>query len=372
MQRTIRASALMAVAALLASGVSVLAVSLMAPTKPAQTQVQPSPDPVLVGTGDIAASSQANLNDNYTAQLIQTRWPDATVFAPGDLAYEHGTLAQFNTYYHDSDPLTQYAWGESLNDQIKPVPGNHEYTSTRGTPYAEGYFAYFDQYGIPVGDGPTNNRGYYYYDLGSHWRVFALNTGKPSAVPISKSSAQHAWLEAQLKEANAQGKNVVAYFHQPLYSSGLEHGWRRSTSTNRLACSAPSTPSVKPFWALLYKYGADLIVQGHDHDYERFVPIKPDGTATDANGTGARPNPISSFVVGTGGKSLRSNGDKYPLDYNGDCGPLRPQSVEFLHEKYGVLKLTLRQSSFDYEYVQTTDGTDAIVADSGTGVPVNP
>ena len=329
-------------------------------------------DPVLVGAGDIADDLSSDVDDNHTAQLIQTRWPEASVFAAGDLAYEHGTLAQFNTHYHDSDILTQYAWGESLNDQIRPVPGNHEYSATQGTPYAEGYFAYFNQHAIPVSDGPTNNRGYYYYDLGSHWRVFALNTGNTSVVATGTSSPQYAWLEARLKEADAQGKNVVAYFHHPLYSSGLEHGWRESTSTNKLSCSAPSIPFVKPLWDLLYKYGADLIIQGHDHSYERFVPINPDSTTIDANGPGVRPNPISSFVVGTGGKNLKPNGDKYPTDYNGDCGPLRPQSAKFLYDQEGVLKLTLHQSGFDYEYVQTTDGTDAIVADSGTGVPANP
>jgi hypothetical protein len=371
MQRPVLTLASITVA-ILASGMMALAVGLAVPTQPAQTQETPLPDPILVGTGDIADDLSSDVDDNHTAQLIQTRWPEATVFATGDLAYEHGTLAQFNTYYHDGDPLTQYAWGESLDDQIRPVPGNHEYSASQGTPYAEGYFSYFNQYGIPVGDGPTNNRGYYYYDLGPHWRAFALNTGKSKAVPFGKSSPQYAWLEARLKEANAEGKNVVAYFHHSLYSSGYAHGWRKSTSTNNLPCSAPSTPAVKDFWNLLYKYGADLIVQAHDHSYERLVPINPDGTTTDANGPAARPNPITSFVVGTGGKNLRPNGDQYPLDYNGDCGPLRSQSAKFLYNQDGVLKLTLHQSGFDYEYVQTTDGTDAIVADSGTGVPVNP
>jgi hypothetical protein len=372
MQRPVLTLASITVAFLI-GGMAALVVSLALPTQPAQPQETPSPDPILVGTGDIADDSPSDVDDNHTAQLIQTRWPEATVFATGDLAYESGTLAQFDTYYHDSNALTPYAWGESLNDQIKPVPGNHEYTAAQGTPYAEGYFSYFNRYGIPVGDGPTNNRGYYYYDLGSHWRAFALNTGKASAVPHSKSSPQYAWLEARLKEADAAKKNVVAYFHHPLYSSGYEHGWRQSTSTNKLSCSAPSVQTVKPFWELLYKYGADLIIQAHDHTYERLVPINPDGTTTDANGNpAARPNPITSFVVGTGGKNLKPNGDRYPLDYNGDCGPLRSQSAKFLYNQDGVLKLTLHQSDFDYEYVQTTDGTDAIVADSGTGVPVNP
>jgi acid phosphatase type 7 len=325
-------------------------------------------DPIIVGVGDIADDNSTKLGDNRTAQLIQTRWPEATVFANGDLAYETGTLTQFNTYYHDNSSTTAFAWGESLNDQIKPVPGNHEY----GTSNADGYFAYFSQQGVPVGDGPANARGYYYYDLGANWRIFALNTGNQSVVPFSSTSAQYAWLEARLKEANAEGKNVMAYFHLPLYSSGFEHGWRNSTSTNKLPCSAPSVQAVKPLWNLLYRYGADLIVQAHDHSYERLVPITPEGATTDSNGAGTRPNPILSFVVGSGGNNLKPNGDKYPTDFNGDCGPLRPQSAKFLYDKFGVLALTLHTSSYDYQYVQTTNGTDAIIADSRVGVPVNP
>jgi len=121
-------------------------------------------------------------------------------------------------------------------------------------------------------------------------------------------------------------------------------------------------PAVKPFWKLLHRYGADLIVQAHGHSYERLMPLNPDGT-TDTNGAGTRPNPILSFVAGTGSKNLKPNDD---------CGPLRPQSAKFLYDKLGVLALTLHVSSYDYEYVQTTDDTDAVIADSGVGVPVNP
>ncbi len=361
---------LVALAASLSGAMIALVFGFAVLTQPVRSQEAPLPDPILVGAGDITEDLSSDVDDNHTAQLIQTLWPQAAVFATGDLAYEDGTLAEFGAYYHDDDPSTLYAWGESLNDQVKPVPGNHEYHPA--TPYAEGYFAYFANHGVPVGDGPTNNRGYYYYDLGPYWRAFALNTGDSRVVAFGRGSAQYTWLEARLKEAGAAGKNVVAYFHHPLYSSGIEHGWRKSTSTNKLSCSASSTPSVQPLWNLLHKYGADLIIQAHDHSYERFVPIKPDGTTTDANGPGARPNPITSFVVGTGGKDLRPYGDEYPLDYNGNCGPLRPQSAKFLYDQDGVLKVTLHQSGFDYEYVQTPNGIDATVADSGIGVPVNP
>jgi acid phosphatase type 7 len=345
-------------------GGAVLAVTLAL----AGTFEAPTTDPILVGAGDIADDNKSEFGDNRTAQLIQSRWPEATVFANGDLAYENGTLAEFDAYYHDNDPSTQFAWGESLNDQIKPVPGNHEY----GVSNADGYFAYFSQQGVPVGDGPTNSRGYYYYDLGNHWRVIALNSGKGHRALLSSTSPQYAWLEERLREADAEGKNVMAYFHLPLYSSGFEHGWRESTSSNKLACSAPSVQVVKPLWNLLYRYGADLIVQAHDHSYERLEPITPEGVTTDANGANRRPNPILSFVVGSGGDSLKPNGDKYPGDFNGDCGPSRPQSTKFLHNRFGVLAVTLHPSSYDYEYVQTTNGTDAIVADSGHSVPVNP
>jgi hypothetical protein len=298
--------------------------------------------PVLVAAGDIADNSHANLGDNNTAKLIHTRYPNAEVATLGDNVYEQGTLSQFNTYYHDSNPDTAYSWGASLNDRVHPSPGNREY-DTAG---AQGYIDYFTAKGVQI--GPTDKLNYA-YTLGN-WRILALN----SNIEMASGSPQYTFVKNALQNAKAAGQNTILYFHHPLLSSGYDHGWRKSTSTNHLPCSATSEPNVRPLWNLAYNNGGDLILAGHTHGFERFTRVNPNGSATSAG--------IPSFISGTGGKSLSEFGDRYPDDWNGDCGNAKPQSRYQYNSQHGVLALSLYADGLGWKHV-TVDGT---VRASGT------
>ena len=214
--------------------------------------------PVLVGAGDIASCTSSG--DSATAALID-RIP-GTVFAAGDTAYQSGTAAEFANCYRPT-------WG-SFKWRTRPVPGNHEYLTTGAGPY----FAYF---GSQAG---TAGEGWYAYDVGT-WRIYSLNSNCASVGGCGPGSAQEAWLRADLA-ANPRAC-VAAIWHHPLFSSGVHGG----------------TDATRPLWEALYEAGADLVINGHDHDYERFAPQRPDGTADAATG-------IREFVVGTGGGGLRS------------------------------------------------------------------
>ncbi len=298
----------------------------------------------LVAVGDLADDSHAARSDNHTAKLVENSFPNAAIAVVGDLAYESGSLSQFNTYYHDNNVDTAYSWGITLNDRVHPVPGNHEYKTTN----AQGYIDYFTQKGVAIGQ---SGRLWYAWDVpDSNWRAIAVN----SSISMAGGSAQHTFVSNELKAAKNAGKNTVLYLHHPFYSSENEHGWRQSTSTNKLPCSASSTPSVRPIFKLMDDLGGDLVLAGHSHSYERFEPMDENGTVY-AGG-------VPSFVVGTGGKSLRLPGDRYPTDWNGDCGLYKPQSAFYDYSKYAVLGVDLGTTSFSFEQ-RAVDGT---VVDSGT------
>ncbi len=192
-----------------------------------------------------------------TAKLVGAIKPDA-VLALGDNQYPAGALADFQSMYAES-------WG-AYRDITFPVPGNHEY----GTPGARGYYSYFgERAGEP-------DKGYYSYDLGS-WHVVALNSECEHIGGCGDSDPQATWLQQDLK--SHPRKCVLAYWHRPRFSSG-NHG-------NDLDQDA--------LWRILAKAHADLVLSGHDHDYERFAPMNADGEAD--------PKGLTEFVVGTGGAS---------------------------------------------------------------------
>ena len=246
-------------------------------------------DPVLVGAGDIASCAYAT--DSETAALVEAI--PGRVFTAGDLAYPRGTRAQFRDCYGPS-------WGR-FRARTSPAVGNHEY----GTPGARGYFRYF---GARAG---TRGKGWYAYDLGT-WRVYVLNSNC-DIVRCGAGSKQRRWLKADL--AAHPRRCVAAIWHHPLFSSGFHRA-------NRM---------VRPLWRTLAKAGADVVVNGHDHDYERFAPQT----------TAGRPAPakIREFVVGTGGTSLRP------------FGATARNSVARNSEAHGVLKLTLHAGSYDWQFV---------------------
>lgn len=250
---------------------------------------------LFIGAGDIANCGPDLVNAEATALLIE-RFPDATVFAAGDNAYSAGTAAQYQKCY---DPT----WGR-FKARTKPTPGNHEYKSG-----AVGYFSYFA--------GIARN---YSFDLGN-WHVVSLDSEKGKAPP----SSQLAWLEYDLRATNK--RCIAAFWHHPLFSSGTGHG---------------NNPNMRPFWTILQKHKADVVINGHDHDYERFAQQNDRGTA-DANG-------IREFVVGTGGKELRKF--KAP----------EPNS-EARHLDYGVLVLTFRANAYEWAFLRT----DGVTLDASSG-----
>lgn len=264
-------------------------------------------DAILVGAGDIASCDDL-AGAKATAKLIDNI--PGTVFAVGDLAYPDGSDEQFAKCYGPT-------WGRFKN-RTRPAPGNHEYHSDG----ASGYVRYF---GALAGD-PTKE--YYSYDLGA-WHIIALNSECKDVGGCGAGSAQEQWLRHDLSSHSA--KCTLAYWHKPLFSSGLIHG-------NDL--------EVKPLWEALYAANADVVIGGHDHDYERFAPEDPSGKADPQRG-------IREFVVGTGGK----NSHRF-------FGWLKPNSEVHQADTFGVLKLTLHADSYDWQFVPEPGKT---FTDSGTG-----
>jgi hypothetical protein len=272
-------------------------------------------DPVFVGAGDIA--SCASTGDEATAALLDdivAKAPSTTVFTTGDDAYESGTATEFTSCYNPT-------WGRH-QAITRPTVGNHEYYSTAN---ASGYFGYFGSILTAAGD---TGQGYYSYDLGS-WHMIALNSNC-SFVACAAGSTQEQWLRADLA-AHSNAACTLAYWHHPRFSSKLSSG---------------GNSSMKPFWEALYTAKAEVVLNGHIHNYERFAPQTPSGGADPAQG-------IREFVVGTGGKSLNTFTKKGVAN-----------SQVRLANAYGVLKLTLHPSSYEWQFVTAPGGT---VADSGSG-----
>jgi hypothetical protein len=248
---------------------------------------------VMVGAGDIA--SCGNTNDSKTASLIGSI--SGTVFDLGDNAYESGTSTEYTNCY-------QPTWGQ-YKSRTKPVPGNHDY-KTSG---ASGYFNYFS---VPR---------YYAYNLGD-WRIYALN----SEIDTSATGAQATWLKNDL--ASNPKQCVMAYWHRPRWSSGSVHG---------------SDGKTGPLWSILYDAKAELVVTGHEHNYERFAPMNKSGSAVSTG--------LQEFVVGTGGKSLYA------------FGTILSASRARNANTFGVLKLTLSSGSYTWKFVPVAGQS---YTDSGT------
>jgi hypothetical protein len=250
-----------------------------------------APPPTLIAAGDIGSCDSRG--DEATAALV-ARMP-GTVAVLGDAVYERGTADEFRRCY---------SWGR-FRARTRAALGNHEY----GTGSAAAAIAYF---GLP-------QTGYYSYRLGA-WRIVVLNSNCGPAGGCGLGSPQQRWLESELGRGDETC--TLAYWHHPRFSSGL-HG---------------SDASMAPLWRTLGRGGADVVLAGHDHHYERFAPM----------------NGIRSFVVGTGGRSL------YPVFGRLD----RPRSVALNTRTYGVVRLTLRQDSYDWRFVPVAGGS---FTDAGSG-----
>ncbi len=260
---------------------------------------------ILVGAGDIADCRDLS-GAEATAKLLDQ--VPGTVMAVGDLAYPDGSKENFVCY--------DKTWGRAKS-RTRPAPGNHEFHALGATPY-------FDYFGSAAGDSKT---GYYSYELGA-WHIIVLNSECKDVLGCEAGSPQETWLRADL--ALHPTACTLAYWHKPLFSSGGAHG---------------DELTVKPLWQALYAANADVIIGGHDHDYERFAPQGPDGTADPKRG-------IREFVVGTGGKNHRP------------FGPPKPNSELRDASAFGVLKLTLKPDSYDWRFIPEAGKS---FTDSGSG-----
>ena len=259
---------------------------------------------VLVGAGDIATDKQ---RDEATAVLLDTL--PGTVVTLGDNAYPNGTAEEFSNYYEPT-------WGRH-KARTRPAPGDNDYN----TPGASEYYNYF---GAAAGD-PT--KGYYSFDVGA-WHIVVLNTECSQVGGCGSTSPQGQWLQADL--AANPSTCTLAIMHKSRFASG-------TTST-----------AGQDFWSLLYQARADVVLGGHAHFYERFALQDPNGAADPVNG-------IREFVVGTGGASLHS------------FGTIAPNSEVRNNTTWGVLKLTLNPTSYDWEFIPIAGQT---FTDSGSAACV--
>ncbi len=308
-----------------------------APQPQAAPPAPPPPDPItLVAAGDIACRPElvetaTTCRQARTAELVEGLAPNA-VAALGDNQYEHGELANFMAVY---DPT----WGR-FRAVTHPAVGNHEYEGDPERAEAPGYFDYF---GAAAGD---ESEGYYRWQLGQ-WNVFVLNSGainwtrasggNPSLpddcwpVSCAAGSEQEQWLRAEL-EALPDEACVLAYWHHPRFSSGFG------------GANQPH-PETGPLFEALYEHGAELVLTGHSHNYERFAPVTPAGVAD--------PDGIRQFVVGTGGRSLHT-----------DTGDPAANSEVLRTDLFGVLELTLEPGAYTARFV--TEGGTSVDEASGT------
>ena len=267
------------------------------PTASGSPASQP-PDVVLTVAADIASCGLHN--DTATSDLLIDQ--PGTIFTAGDNAYPDGTIDEYTRCYGPT-------WGRVLDRTTLPAPGNHDWN----TPDAAGYRAYFGS--AAVHDGVT----WYSTDLGA-WHVIVLDSNCDKVRGCVANSPQGRWLAADLA-ANANTRCTLAIWHHPRFTSG-EHG---------------NDAQVQPFWDQLVGAGADLIVNGHDHDFEVFAP-------QDGAGKEDRESGIREIVAGTGGAVPRTF-------------PRVAANSEFrLAGEWGVLRLTLHVANSDSEFLPVGPG----------------
>ncbi len=267
-------------------------------------------DVVLMTAGDIACDptsssfnggngTSSSCRQKATSDLIVAANPNA-VLPLGDLQYENAKLSDFNASY-------DLAWGR-FYDKTFPVVGNHEYQTSGGA----GYYDYWNKTGQDKGH--RSAKGYYSFDLGS-WHIVVLNANCSDAGGCSAGSTQEQWLRADL-QAHPVACTIAAW-HQP----------RFNTSSSGLKTNG----ATQALWQALYDNHADVVLNGHVHHYERWAPMTPSGVYD--------PNGIREFIVGTGGINLGGSGSA-------------SGNLEVLEKKtFGVLRLTLHSSSYDWQFV---------------------
>jgi hypothetical protein len=263
------------------------------PGASASPSIEPAGPRILLAVGDI---SSCDVSADELVGELAARLP-GTIALLGDIAYDRGSLDDFLNCF---DPT----WGP-LRGRLRPAPGNHEYE----TKDADGYFGYFGAAAANAAEG------WYAYDLGP-WHVIALNSNCAAIGGCGRGSPELTWLQQDLADSGASRASActLAYWHHPRWSSG-RHG---------------SNDMTDALWDALASAGADVVLFGHDHDYERLQPI--DG--------------IQSFVVGTGGRSL----------YAWPGAPI-PETAVRANDTYGLLELTLADGMFSWHFVAASGGS---------------
>ena len=300
------------------------------------------PSNVIAAVGDIACApnsgsyrggkgTNAGCQQNAVGALLKGRAIDA--FLPlGDEQYQYGVLSDFRVSY-------QRAFGTYLAIS-EPVPGNHEYM-TNG---ASGYFSYFGS------RAHKESAGSYSYNLDG-WHIIAINAQTCTGYsPCTAGSGLMKWLQADLK-ANAGTKCTLAYWHEPLWSIGLH----------------PTYVPIAPVWNALERAGVDVVLTGHDHDYQRYAPL---GLAHYSLSAGSvlpptidRVHGMRQFVVGTGGESNYPWGSNIPAQTR---KAVEVKATNPNHGVFGVLFLTLAPTSYSWKFVQARTTGAAPFSDSGT------
>ena len=291
---------------------------------PPSTTTPAGGDPVVAAVGDIACDptsssfngglgTSSSCRERYVGDLVAAINP-AVVLGLGDMQYENGDYSKYLQSYDRS-------WGR-FKAITYPTPGGGHDVNGGG-----GYYQYFG-----TNAGPSPSQTWYGIDVGA-WRIYSLNANCDRV----DCAAEQAWLRADL--AGNPRTCVAAIWHYPRWSSGI-HG---NLTTNSVEIQRNGY--VRPFYQILYDAGAELILSGHSHDYERFLPLDPSGARDDARG-------LVQLVVGTGGKGL-----------NAFLGTM-PHSAARQSTFFGVLKLTLHPAGYDWEFVPEPGKS---YADAGSG-----
>jgi hypothetical protein len=278
------------------------------PSEPPAQELVLEGAPVLIAVGDIAVCGTQG--DEATGALVDsllvadsTKKLESVVATLGDNAYPSGSQGVANDFPRCFAP----SWGRPrIMNVIHTSPGNHDYDS--GT--SEPYFTYFGSRAGPAG------KGYYSYDLGG-WHIISLNSELYFAAGDAQVKAQEDWLRNDLAQHHTLC--ALAYFHRPYFSSGTYR----------------TTTEVKPLFEILAAGGVDLVLNGHDHDYERFAPQTAQGVPDSTNG-------VEEIVVGTGGGQLR------PFQY-----PLERNSLAQIQGRFGVLKVALGSDRYTHSFIDT-------------------
>jgi acid phosphatase type 7 len=297
-------------------------------------------DPVIAAAGDIACDTENP--EEGTGDFCRHRETSdllvgaglAAVLPLGDIQYRSNGACC--SYFEKIMAVYDPTWGR-VKSITRPVIGNHD-----GAPPWTGYFDYFNGKGAINGPAGARGKGYYSFDVGN-WHLIALNSNCDKVPDLcAAGSEQERWLRADLA-AHPTGC-TLAYWHHPRYTSGHEE---------------PGHPMVQPFWQALYDAHAEVVLVGHSHNYERFAPLSAGGDVNRERG-------IRQFVVGTGG-----------AHFTGGLSTLIANSEVAQNDDFGVLKLTLHGSSYDWRFEPIAGRS---FSDSGSGschgpsppVPVTP